>query len=238
MELLSAIQGLRATRRLHSVGINKSLQVDIAILSTVVGSDNFDVATISPLLIAVLEQKPDKEIWDRVYDAVSPRPSTPKKSRLASVKDTPFRFSSSSVVNSSEYRDEIDSLLHAELGTIRVDLDIYNTFWGEVDSLRETAEAIFKEFCAGDEPRFDHDSGWRDWPDVTSEKNVCAWLRQLTQDVTERAEHRMPTAVQQRLVTLPKNSWRDQLQTGKSMLGSWKTGPRTQRIIGVKFWHR
>ncbi|KAH6604461.1 serine threonine- kinase sgk2 [Trichoderma cornu-damae] len=206
LDLLSTVVGLRASRQLHSVGIGKNLSVDIARLILTVNSDDFNFAAIKPLLVAVLEQKSDKEIWDRVYDAVPPGPSTPHKSRLASVKDTPFRFASSAVVNSSEQRDEIDSLLHTELGIIRVDLDIYKTFFGAVDSLRETAEDIFKEFCAGDHPRFDHDNGWRDWPDITSEKNVCAWLLQFTRDVAESAERRMPNSVQQSLISSPNKS--------------------------------
>ncbi|KAL7895267.1 hypothetical protein HDV64DRAFT_257549, partial [Trichoderma sp. TUCIM 5745] len=189
IDLLSTIVGLRALRQLHSVGIGKNLSVDVVALILTVNSD-FNFAAIKPLFVAVLERKSDKEIWDRVYDAVSSVPS---------------RFASSTVVNSSEQRDEIDSLLHAELGIVRVDLDIYKTFFGAIDSLRETAEAIFKEFCAGDDPRFNHDDGWRDWPDVASQQNVCAWLRQFTRDVAESAERLMPTSAQQRLVSVPNN---------------------------------
>ncbi|KAL7923472.1 hypothetical protein ACQKWADRAFT_320126 [Trichoderma austrokoningii] len=167
IDLLWTIVGLRPPRLLHSVGIGKNLFSDIVRLSLAVNSDDFNFAAIKPLFIAILERKSDKEIWDRVYDAVSP--SLPR-----------------AVVNSSEQRSDIDSVLHAELGTIR-----------------ETAEAIFTEFCAGDDPRFNHDNGWRDWPDVTSQSNVRAWLLQLTQDVVESAERRMPASVQQRLISSP-----------------------------------
>ncbi|EHK21213.1 uncharacterized protein TRIVIDRAFT_70204 [Trichoderma virens Gv29-8] len=89
IDLLTTIVGLRAPRKLHSVGIGKNLSIDIARLLLAVNSDDFDFATIKTLFIAVLERKPDKEIWDWVYDAVSPNPFAPHKSRLASVKDTP-----------------------------------------------------------------------------------------------------------------------------------------------------
>ncbi|KAL7917980.1 hypothetical protein ACQKWADRAFT_316935 [Trichoderma austrokoningii] len=137
-------------------------------------TDDLDL-DCKPLLIAILEHKPDVDIWNKVYEAVTER--TPPPKTASSVVDTPTRFSTS-VVNSSEYRKHMDPLLQAELGPFWVDLDIYNTFFGSVAGLKELAEALFKECSEGDEPLFHQ--GWRDWPEDTSEGNVLAWLQKTT----------------------------------------------------------
>ncbi|KAK5999082.1 Glucose N-acetyltransferase 1 [Cladobotryum mycophilum] len=180
LEVLSLLPTLHASRKLPSAGRAKSLFADILRLNFATTEGNFDFTNIKPLFIAVLDEKPDVEIWE---------------------KDTPFRFASSGVVNSSELREFMDPMLQAELGDIWFDLDIYGTFFESVAGLKEAADIVFKTCCKGDKPLFDQ--GWRDWPDDTSEKNVIAWLEKITQHLAETAEHHTSIAIRQQFVGLP-----------------------------------
>lgn len=215
LDLLSALLGLRASRISPSAGRSKNLYVDILRLSAAVAED-VDI-TCKPLLVAILEHKPDTEIWIQVYEAVTAVTNrTPQRKIAPSVIDTPIRFSSS-VINSSEHRNFMDLLLQQELGPFWVDLDIYTTFFGSIGGLKEVAEAVFKECSEGDEPLFDH--GWRDWPEITSEENVLAWLQKIAEHLTEAAQRHTSMPIRQQLVGLPHEPLKGSVASRKMDVG-------------------
>ncbi|KAB5514925.1 hypothetical protein GE09DRAFT_1161614 [Coniochaeta sp. 2T2.1] len=80
LDLLSALQSLRASRLLRPGGSGKNLFSDLSRLSSAVNSDDFDLDRIKPLLRAALaDHRDDALIWNRVYDAVTE--STPPPDR-------------------------------------------------------------------------------------------------------------------------------------------------------------
>ncbi|KAK0621573.1 hypothetical protein B0T17DRAFT_295605 [Bombardia bombarda] len=113
--LLSALQILPAIRLLRSKTGNGTLRSDLLRLNSAVDSDDFDFDRIKPLLNAALTEKPDSEIWDQVYNAVTE--STPPPRPIASsLQQTPWLRNTSSFANSSEHRKYMDDVLKEELG--------------------------------------------------------------------------------------------------------------------------
>ncbi|KAI5861527.1 hypothetical protein GGS23DRAFT_575496 [Durotheca rogersii] len=201
LDLLGTLLGLRASRHLPS-NRSKSLYEDILRLNIAVNSDDFDLAHIEPLFIAVLGQKPDIEIWDKVYDVVVQCTPPPRTSASSGI-DAPLDFTSD-VVNNPEYRKFMDHVLQEELGPIWVDLDIYGTFFGAVVGLDEAAKEVFKECSEGNEPLFHQ--GWGDWPGVVTEENVLAWLQRTTTHLVQVAQRHVPMmAIRQQLIGLQYN---------------------------------
>lgn len=209
ISLLGALQGLPASHKSPSVGRSKNLLVDIVRFSAAIADDN-DL-DCKPLLTAVLEREPDADIWVKVYEAVVER--TPPR-KIAAY--TPVRFSTS-VVNSSETRDSMDPLLQTELGPFWVDLDIYDTFFGSIVGLKEAVKDVFKECSEGDEPLFHQ--GWRDWPEITSEGNVLAWLLKITERLAEAAQRHSSMPVRQRLVALSHKPLKGSVESSKLDIG-------------------
>ncbi|KAL2015068.1 hypothetical protein VTK56DRAFT_6412 [Thermocarpiscus australiensis] len=81
LDLLSALQTLRASRLLRSGGSGKDLFGDLLRLTSAVHSDDFDLDRTRPLLKAALaDDLDDALVWDRVYDAVTE--STPPPGSL------------------------------------------------------------------------------------------------------------------------------------------------------------
>ncbi|RYP44159.1 hypothetical protein DL768_009353 [Monosporascus sp. mg162] len=86
--LLSSLQILPAARHLRSKTGYGTFRSDLLRLNSAVDADDFDFDRIKPLLNAILADKPDKEIWDAVYDAVTE--STPPPRPIASsLQQTP-----------------------------------------------------------------------------------------------------------------------------------------------------
>ncbi|KAI1736688.1 hypothetical protein F4680DRAFT_468934 [Xylaria scruposa] len=93
-----------------------------------IASNTVHFNQIKPLLHAVLDHQPDIEIWEQVYYA---------------------RLTTSSVINSSEKRDQMDKLLSDELGVMYIDvLNFYEAFWGGIPQLETASEQIFQKVLA------------------------------------------------------------------------------------------
>lgn len=51
-------------------------------------------------------------------------------------------------------------------------LHFYDAFFGEIESLETAAATIFKKFQKGNNPLYNKELGWRNWPQGAKEKDV------------------------------------------------------------------
>ncbi|KAF5856232.1 hypothetical protein ETB97_007685 [Aspergillus alliaceus] len=178
LDLVSALRAIPDMRKLPSANGRKYLLSDLLRLNAVISSDDFNIESFIPLLRAVLTQEShqsDDLIWDSIYSTV--RESTPPPKPVPFLNQTPFLHTTSSIVNSSEQRKYVDTVLKAELGSICIDVpNFYETFFGSVNGLK-TASAIILQRCKeGGSPLYCDETGWRDWPANAQEKEVLKWI--------------------------------------------------------------
>ncbi|KAK3371659.1 hypothetical protein B0T24DRAFT_531126 [Lasiosphaeria ovina] len=124
IDLLLALQSLRASRLLRSSGSGKNLFSDLSRLNSAVNSDDFDLDSIKPLLRSVIAGDSDALIWKEVYNAVT-EPTPPPQPIASSLQQTPWLHNTSSFANSSEYRKDVDRVLRDELGVMYVGHPIF-----------------------------------------------------------------------------------------------------------------
>ena len=160
-------------------------------LNSAVSSNAFDLDSIKPLLRSVLEHDADKLIWDHIYrltadisssqHAPPPPPQrTPSPRPIATpVEQTPWVYSTSGIMNSTEIREEVDKILKQELGPLYVDVPCFSkAYFGQIAGLEAGSKAVFDKCLEGSNPLFGP-QGWRGWPSVTSERNVVSWFDEL-----------------------------------------------------------
>jgi hypothetical protein len=180
LDIVLALQGLPASRLLPSNTCRGTLLTELSSLIPVVESDQLDAERIVPLLQAVINKEPDDVIFTEAYAAVAE--STPPPRPQAQVLQTPYTPSTSSIVNSSEYRQHMDDLLKEELGPLYVDIPgFYETFFGKIPDLGENAVAAFQKCQEGDDPLYREGTGWSDWPKGAQEKDVLKWFAEQVQ---------------------------------------------------------
>ncbi|KAL8408699.1 hypothetical protein RB594_007231 [Gaeumannomyces avenae] len=155
----------------------KNLFSDLVSLAEANNLGNLDTNRVKPLLNAILSDHPsDALIWDRVYDAV-PESTPPPQPRASSIQQTPWRPSTSSIPNSSEYRGDIDKVLEEELGLLRADLeDFHKTYFGGVQNLEIAAKTFFESCLRDSEPSFTRKHGWKGWPKKATQEAVLPWF--------------------------------------------------------------
>ncbi|KAI0865140.1 hypothetical protein F4860DRAFT_510303 [Xylaria cubensis] len=197
--LVAALRQLPVSHNLPSKCDRGTLHKDLLEL------DSTDTDRLKPLLNAVLAKKPDKEIWDAVYDAVPEKkwPSTPRHRQVASlVEQTPSTRNARSVVNSSESRTQIDPLLKEELRYMYAGIsDFCKTFFGCVAGLDAAYVSVFKKCTEGRSPLFD--GGWNEWPTVPDQYEVLSWFNGLVEQLSAFAEEHQPTMNRRSLVARP-----------------------------------
>lgn len=161
--------------------------------TSAVASRDFDIDRIRPLLDAVLADKPDSQIWDHVYTAVTE--STPPRLITSSLQQTPSLRNTSSFVNSSEHRKYVGDVLKEELGgALYVGLrDFEQTYFGDVVDLETVSEAFFEQCIKGDDPLFD--DGWTGWPENTNQDDVLNWFTGFSEKLSIFAEDYKSTAI-------------------------------------------
>jgi len=163
LDHISALQILPASRLLPSCSGSKNLFSDLSRLNLAVNSDNFDIERVNSLLSAVLNNESDEVIWKKVYAAVTE--FTPRPRSLPYLAQTPYSYTTSSFVNSSEHRKYVDDVLKHELGPLYVGVPgFYEAFFGEVRGLEAVGTAVFRKCKEGDNPLYREEGGWCDWP--------------------------------------------------------------------------
>ncbi|KAF2452531.1 hypothetical protein BDY21DRAFT_388543 [Lineolata rhizophorae] len=166
LDLVLALQSLPACRSLPSSTGRGTLTSDLSRFIPVIDSNEFDAERIRPLLKAIIDNEPDETILNKVAAAFTE--STPPPDRCLSY------------VNSSEHRKYMDDALKEELTSVYVGVPgLYEAFFGEVDGLASTAEAVFKNCKEEDSPLYSEQHGWRGWPESAKEKDVLTWFANL-----------------------------------------------------------
>lgn len=207
-DILTTLPKFRAAQCLPSASGDKLLLQDILQVILIVNSDDFDLSRIKRLVKAVLDDSDDVAIWTQVYKAFSeatppPPPIPPFVASLSttdtrataaaavtntpSVSETPWPRSTTSILNSSETRREVDSILKEELGNPRVGICRFReSFFARVPGLETAVAAVFHKCCKGDEPVFRQD-GWDGWPVEVKEADVLAWFGNIIIKLEELA---------------------------------------------------
>ncbi|KAI0552223.1 hypothetical protein F4679DRAFT_103240 [Xylaria curta] len=196
--LIDDLLQLTAAHNLRSKYDSDTLHDDLLELDSSKETDRFHA-----LLNAILAKKPDKEIWDAVYDAVPEKkpPSTrlrhPQVASLA--EQTPHSRNARGVVNSSEYRSDIDPLLKEELAYMYAGIpDFFKTYFGRVAGLDAAHESVFRKCMEGKKPLFENGYGWHGWPKQPDQHKVLHWFAGLVKQLSKFAEEYEPT---------PMNRW-------------------------------
>ncbi|WVO13619.1 hypothetical protein L204_101240 [Cryptococcus depauperatus] len=203
--LLSVLRTLPVSRILPSkTSAQYKVQYDILRLRSAASSKNFDFDHIIPLLEAALaDNLEDALIWDRLANAAAALNVTPPpRSITLSSLQTPWVHSTSSIVNSPEYRLYIDQVLKRELGQLRVGLPSFHaTFFGRVADLETAAAAVFQSCTSGSDPLFRE--GWMGWPEDANEGAVIGWFENVTTNLVAFAERYRPPQTQRWLLVQP-----------------------------------
>ncbi|KFG81455.1 serine/threonine-protein kinase Sgk2 [Metarhizium anisopliae] len=202
--LFPSLRSLPVSGSLHSTSGSATLRSDLLRLITAVASDSFDFDRIKPLLeIAISDNTQDAQIWDFVSTAATE--STPPPRPIASsLQQTPWSQNTSSFVNSSEYRQNVDPVLKLELEHLYVGLpNFHKSFFGDIPELDMVSEAVFRKCTEGDSPLFKQ--GWSGWPAGAKESDVLSWIGGLISQLEAFADNRIPTSVARRkLLAQPK----------------------------------
>lgn len=90
----------------------------------------------------------------------------------------------SSVVNSSEKRKDVDKLLRLELGDTYLDIpNFHEAFFGNIPDLERASTEIFQKCIDETPPRFQ--GGWIGWPGDANQYDVLAWLADLCNQINQ-----------------------------------------------------
>jgi len=216
LSVISALQTLPASRSLPSTSGGKNLFGDLLRFPTVIGSDEFEVKRLVPLLKTVLNNDADEWVWKSVYDAVAQsvlaaidKPSTPPQSgppHTVSFQQTPWSFNTGSFADTSDLRKNVDPILRDEVeDNLKIDHpDVFNTFFGQVPRLCEMTSAVLQSCKEVVPPIFQEDAGWREWPEQCEETAVLQFLRRHIDLFLRYAnEHNFRPSKRRRCVTTP-----------------------------------
>ncbi|KJK85165.1 hypothetical protein H633G_11000, partial [Metarhizium anisopliae BRIP 53284] len=202
--LFPSLRSLPVSGSLHSTSGSATLRSELLRLITAVASDSFDFDRIKPLLeIAISDNTQDAQIWNFVSTAAAE--STPPPRPIASsLQQTPWSQNTSSFVNSSEYRQNVDPVLKLELEHLYVGLpNFHKSFFGDIPELDMVSEAVFRKCTEGDSPLFKE--GWSEWPAGAKESDVLTWIGGLISQLEAFADNRIPTsAARRKLLAQPK----------------------------------
>ncbi|KAI0520951.1 hypothetical protein F5B22DRAFT_653373 [Xylaria bambusicola] len=200
LDLLPTLQSHPLSRQLPSKTGRGTLRTDLLRLEVSFESGELGFRRLRPLFHAVFTNGPDVDIWQQVYNAVATAESTPPRKPAASFEQTPRVFKTSSVVNSSERRIDIDKPLRDELGVMYVDVpNFYEAFFGDITDLETRSTEIFQNCTEGEQPLFR--DAWTWWPENANEADVLTWLAGLVEQLKHYA--REYEEINRRIVTKP-----------------------------------
>lgn len=204
-DLLFALGNLPAARKLASRTGRGKLRDDILRLMSTVASRHIELDRIRPLLDAALANDLDDAlVWDRAYYAVAEHTPPPQQATPSS-QQTPWVHKTSSLVNTSEFRRDVDKVLSTELDPDRVDVcQLHDAYFRGVAGLDTASEAVFNKCLEGNDPLFGS-QGWSGWPPGAEEAHVLTWLGKLIPTLEEFAGDRGSTPIPTRsLLIQPK----------------------------------
>ncbi|EKG12740.1 hypothetical protein MPH_10153 [Macrophomina phaseolina MS6] len=209
LQLINTFQIHPAALNLPSHSKQSPLLSDIAMLYIRLSTNQTDVRHTAQLVKNIIDEQDDPTIWTAVYDlirqtqAAAPTfalptapasatlPITPKRTpSTTSVPQTPNTHTTSVIINSSEQRKLFDDVLRAELdGSLFAGVpNFFETFFGEVENLEQTAATVFQKCSEGNNPLYTADRGWRGWPGSSTQNNVLGWFTRLVKQLKTLAE--------------------------------------------------
>lgn len=153
-----------------------------------VASDGFDLTSITALMEKVIDNAPDPKLWNSIKDLVTQ--STPPPRSFPNLDQTPWVQTTSSFVNSSEQRRYVDDIMKDELGSsLYIGVPgFYDAFFGNITGLEEAAAAVFTKCQQGEDPLYNEEHGWRDWPKLSKESDVLKWFAEKIETFMDFAE--------------------------------------------------
>ncbi|KAL7917588.1 serine/threonine-protein kinase Sgk2 [Trichoderma austrokoningii] len=132
----------------------------------------------------------------------------PPPLKASSIEETPWSHKTSSLVNTSEYRDHINAVLKQELSSFFVDIQCFREklFQG-VPDLEATSEVVFQQCKEGSDPLFGSQGGWSGWPVGADEADVLRWFRHILVRLEALAAQNCnsaPTTCRRKLLARPR----------------------------------
>ncbi|KAI1759167.1 hypothetical protein GGR53DRAFT_527884 [Hypoxylon sp. FL1150] len=197
-QLFAVLEGLAACSLLRSNHGHGSLQEDIRKVADKIDTGGFSLKLIRPLFEAVIEHRPDEEIWARLRGAVKklgliPSPREPS----SSVEHVGWFPDPNDFSVTVKYRRLVQAALKGRMCPMYVGLrDFDKLHFGEY---RTAAEAVFARCKTGAHPVFK--DGWIDYPPLNGKvpleagkRHILDWFRRLVRVLSAFAHDQNPTA--------------------------------------------
>uniref|UniRef100_A0A8H7N204 non-specific serine/threonine protein kinase n=1 Tax=Bionectria ochroleuca TaxID=29856 RepID=A0A8H7N204_BIOOC len=187
LAFLSVAQNLPAARLLPARTGRGTLRSDLLRLELSLDSDDFHLDLI----------------WNHLYEAVT-ESTPPPRPIPSSIQQTPLSQNTSGLVNSSEFRQDMDPILKLELGPLYAGVpNFHKVFFGDVSDLDSVSETVFHRCTEGDHPLFT--DGWTGWPATAKESDVLAWFGGIIPKLEAFASDRIPTPmIRRKLLAQPR----------------------------------
>ncbi|TWU76319.1 hypothetical protein ED733_005849 [Metarhizium rileyi] len=193
LNLLAELQNLPAASLIPSQAGRGTLEADLLRLLSAVTTKYFEFDQIRPLIRATIDENSnDALIWDLV-SAAAVQSTPPPRATTSLIQQTPWSQNTSGIINSSEYRRDVDRILKFELGSLYVGIPcFYEAFFGGIPNLKTTSEVVFQKCQEGENPLFDNE-GWTGWPNGAKECDVLAWFNGLIPKLEAAASDHIPS---------------------------------------------
>ena len=219
--LIKLLKEHEVASRLHLPASNLPLASELAKTLKHLEQPNEGTFSFDPyrqLSEQIISKSPDHVIWENVLGLIAKTntmlttpPFTPHRSTSAnqSSKQTPHSYSTGGLENTSESKDDIDSVLEKELRPgLRFDIpDFVSAVFGHVPHLENLADTAFKICQEGDDIRYTKDAGWTGWPEKCEESNVIDWLGKFMSHLTKSIQNQEGYVAQDRRVYSTPNKF-------------------------------
>ena len=148
--MISALQALPVSYILYSVSGSKNFFSNLLRLNSTINSDNYNFERLILLFAAILNNKQDKKIWDKVY-VIATESTFSISQFLPFLSRTLYLYTTSSLVNFSECRKYVDYVLKKELDLIYIDIPgFFEVYFGGIDRLDNICTTVFEKYKKGD----------------------------------------------------------------------------------------
>ena len=170
----------------------------------------FDYDPYRQLSEHIFSKSPDYIIWGSVLALIaktSTMPTTPPITPHRSVsgvhqpsEQTPQKYSTTGLENTSEFKVNIDKVLEGELKpSLRLDIpDFVSAVFDHGPHLKALAGTAFNRCQKAEDTRYTEGVGWRDWPAKCEQSDVIDWLRKTMSHLTSLIQNEAGYVAQRR----------------------------------------
>lgn len=220
--LIESLQEHEVASHLHISASNLPLASELAKILKHLEQPNEGTFNYDPyrqLSKQIISESPDYIIWENVLGLIAKTntmlttpPFTPHRSTSGanqSLKQTPHTYSTSGLENTSESKDDVDSVMKKELRpSLRFDIpDFVSAVFGHVPHLEKLADTAYKICQEGDDIRYTKDAGWSGWPEKCEESEVIDWLGKFMSHLTTSIQNEEGYVAQRRRVYSTPNKF-------------------------------